>query len=105
MTILFKLWIVHPLLVSRTWAKSVRAMIEKHQGHKQSVGSVTCAANEIWEDCGSSTCWEYNCADLLYPSTFQRPCSKDCRQGVYVFVVFFFILKINAKVNTVLHHL
>jgi hypothetical protein len=43
-----------------------------------------CLTNEVWEDCGSSTCWENTCADLLYPAIGSKPCTKDCRQGMCV---------------------
>ena len=56
------------------------------QSDSSSINSPQCPMNEIWEECGSSTCWEFTCADLLYPqlSTILRPCTKDCRQGMHV---------------------
>ncbi len=43
-----------------------------------------CGANEIFEPCGSSTCWEYSCDDALVPlreRMMKKPCTVDCRSG------------------------
>mmetsp|Transcript_7400 Transcript_7400/g.8115 ORF Transcript_7400/g.8115 Transcript_7400/m.8115 type:complete len:257 (+) Transcript_7400:284-1054(+) len=42
-----------------------------------------CSLNEVYKTCGSSSCWEYTCADVDVPlnERLTRPCTKDCRQG------------------------
>lgn len=42
-----------------------------------------CGANEEWEPCGSSSCWEFTCEDTELPISkrWRRPCTLDCRKG------------------------
>lgn len=42
-----------------------------------------CGMNEIYESCGSSSCWEYTCDDVLIPlrERLMIPCTLDCRSG------------------------
>ncbi len=42
-----------------------------------------CGINEIYETCGSSSCWEYTCADKDIPlrDRLRRPCTLDCKKG------------------------
>ena len=43
----------------------------------------SCGINEIYETCGSSSCWEYTCEDVAIPlrERLMRPCTLDCRKG------------------------
>lgn len=43
----------------------------------------TCSANEIFETCGSSSCWEYKCKDATIPRYVResRICTQDCKEG------------------------
>jgi hypothetical protein len=42
-----------------------------------------CRANEVFEQCGSSRCWEYTCEDVNIPlrERLMRPCTTDCIMG------------------------
>ena len=42
-----------------------------------------CSTNEIYQPCGSSSCWEYKCKDVSIPlrERLRRFCTLDCRQG------------------------
>lgn len=40
-------------------------------------------ANEVYESCRSSSCWEYTCKDVKTPLSDRRMrfCTEDCKQG------------------------
>jgi hypothetical protein len=42
-----------------------------------------CGLYEVFEECGSSSCWEYTCNDVLIPlgERLMRPCTLDCAKG------------------------
>ena len=48
---------------------------------------VQCGPNEVYEHCGSSSCWEYNCKHSLIPIRDRlirwqkKPCTLDCISG------------------------
>mmetsp|Transcript_7032 Transcript_7032/g.10291 ORF Transcript_7032/g.10291 Transcript_7032/m.10291 type:complete len:237 (-) Transcript_7032:91-801(-) len=51
-----------------------------------------CDMNEVYESCGSSSCWEFTCDDVgtLVSDRWQpRPCTLDCQQGCKCFPGFY----------------